>query len=141
MPPSLPLIEKRRRWEAFLVEAECAAAGADWARCSSMVARFVEVLWQRIDSEERTVVPAVSRDAVHPVRTISAMRRRHGQLAGALREMHTAVGAQNGDEFICSCERLISLLRRHIVRAEALLYSAGPVVCGHPLIVCLDELL
>lgn len=141
MPPSLPLIGKRRRWETFLAEAERAAAAADWSRCGGMVARFVEALWQRIGSEERTVVPAVTRHAVHPARTVSAIRHRHDQLSRALRDMHAALGAQDGDVFIASCERLIPMLRRHIARAEVLLYSVGPVVCGHPLIVCLDELL
>ena len=135
------MIERRRRWEAFLAEAERAAAAADWSRCGGMVARFVEALWQRIGSEERTVVPAVTRHAVHPARTVSAIRRHHDQLTRTLRDMHVALGAQDGDVFISSCERLISLLRRHIARAEALLYSVGPVVCGHPLTVCLDELL
>jgi hypothetical protein len=55
-------------------------------------------------------------------------------------DMHAALGAQDGDVFIASCERLIPLLRRHIARAEALLCSVGPVVCGHPLSCCLDEL-
>lgn len=106
-----------------------------------MVARFGEALWQRIGAEERAVVPLVMRSAIHPTRTIRALRRRHGRLAGTLRDMHAALGAQDGEVFITSCERLIPLLKRHIARAEALLYSLGPVVCGHPFIVCLDELL
>ncbi len=106
-----------------------------------MVARFVEALWQRLGSEERTVVPAVTRHAVHPARTVRSIRHRHDQLTRVLRDMHAALGAQDGDVFICSCERLIPMLRRHIARAEVLLYSVGPVVCGHPLVVCLDELL
>jgi hypothetical protein len=137
----LALIAKRRRWEAFLGEAERAAAAADWSRCSGMVARFGEALWQRLGAEERTVLPLLTQRAVPPVRTIRALRHRHGRLAVTMRVMHTALGAQNGDVFITSCERLIRLLRRHFARGEALLYSVGPVVCGQPLIVCLDELL
>ncbi|MBL8529813.1 MAG: hemerythrin domain-containing protein [Burkholderiales bacterium] len=135
MQPSLPLIAKHRRWETFLGEAERAAAAADWSRCTGMVARFVEVLWQRIGAEERMMVPAILRSGVHPTRTIAALRRRHGQLAGTLRDMHAALGAQDADVFITSCERLILLLRRHMARAERLAYAVGPVVDGQPLIV------
>lgn len=141
MQPSLPPNAKRRRWEAFLAEAERAAAAADWSRCTGMVARFGEALWRRIGAEEHAVVPLVMRSALHPTRTVRALRRRHGRLARTLRDMHAAAGAQDGDFFITSCERLIPLLRRHIARAEALAYSLGPLVCGHPFIVCLDELL
>jgi hypothetical protein len=135
------MIDKRRRWEAFLAEAERAAAAGDWSRCSGMAARFLEALWQRIVSEERAFFPLLLQSRVHAARTIHAMRRRHGQLAAALREMQAALGAQDVEVFITTCERLIPLLRRHIGRAETVLYSLGPVVCGHPLIVCLDELL
>lgn len=128
MQSSLPLIAKHRRWEMFLGEAECAAA--DWLRCTGMVARFVEVLWQRIAAEERMMVPAILRSWIHSTRTIDALRRRHGQLARTLRDMHAALGAQDADVFITSCERLIPLLRRHIARAETLAYAVGPVVYG-----------
>lgn len=72
---------------------------------------------------------------------IDKRRRWEAFLAAALREMQAALGAQDVEVFITTCERLIPLLRRHIGRAETVLYSHGPVVCGHPLIVCLDELL
>jgi len=141
VPASSSLIAKRRRWEAFLAEAERAASAADWARCGGMVARFVEALWRRIGSEERALFPVLVRSAVRRAPAIRTMRRRHGQLAGALREMHTALGDQDGDVFITSCERLIPLLRRHIACAETLLFSIGPVVCGHSLMISLDKLL
>ena len=81
------------------------------------------------------MVPAILDSGIDPTRTIDALRRRHGQSAATLRDMHAALGAQDVDVFITTCERLIPLLRRHIGRAETLAYAVGPVVCGHPLIV------
>jgi hypothetical protein len=57
---------------------------------------------------------------------IARRRRREAFLAGWLREMHAASGAQDGDVVIASCEHLIPLLKRRVVRAEALLRSGGP---------------
>lgn len=109
--------------DELLLQAELNMEKHRWELGLVMFRKFKQTLVRHLTVEETALFPALAEVMSASVPSINAMRVEHQKIMQVLRELDSAVGERDMDQFVGRAKALNLILQQHNCREEHMLYS------------------
>lgn len=131
------LAEDHRHCDAMLGLTEQAVAAQAWAPAQAAFAQFQGAVLQHFDAEESVLFPAFESQTGMRMGPTQVMRDEHVQMRQLMEAAHSALRAQDADDYAGHAETLLFMMQQHNMKEENVLYP----MCDQRLLGQRDTLL
>ncbi len=130
-----------RQCDDAFADAEDAAQGHDWTRCSQAFSQFQSLLEAHLTSEEQIVFPAFEARSGMVGGPAQVMRAEHMQMRALVAQMQKALSDRNADAFGGAAQTLLVMMQQHNMKEENILYPmCDRILAGdEPLLIALEH--
>lgn len=109
--------------DSLFASAENAVAKNDWEEATQAFHAFIDAMDRHLGIEENELFPAFEAATGVVTGPTEMMRIEHKQMRALFDEMHTAIDAHQGDDYLGTSETVLILMQQHNMKEEQILYN------------------